>query len=81
MRIEIQAAPVKRDVVSLQLLYCPCHESKFEPKDGDQVVDGPVPRMLPALPLKLIEGKMAVAKPFTAPVALEVHNVFADRGT
>jgi rieske iron-sulfur protein len=56
-----------------QLLYCPCHESKFEPKDGAKVVDGPAPRMLPALPLKLVEGKLAVAKPFTAPVAFEVQ--------
>ncbi len=56
-----------------QLLYCPCHESKFEPKDGAKVVDGPAPRMLPALPLKLAEGKLAVAKPFTAPVAFEVQ--------
>jgi rieske iron-sulfur protein len=56
-----------------QLLYCPCHESKFEPKDGARVVDGPAPRMLPALPLKLVDGKLAVAKPFTAPVAFEVQ--------
>lgn len=56
-----------------QLLYCPCHESKFEPKDSAKVVDGPAPRMLPALPLKLVEGKLAVAKPFTAPVAFEVQ--------
>jgi Rieske Fe-S protein len=56
-----------------QLLHCPCHESKFEPKDGAKVVDGPAPRMLPALPLKLVEGKLAVAKPFTAPVGFEVQ--------
>jgi rieske iron-sulfur protein len=56
-----------------QLLYCPCHESKFEPRDGAKVVDGPAPRMLPALPLKLADGKLAVAKPFTAPVAFEVQ--------
>ena len=56
-----------------QLLYCPCHESKFEPKDGAKVVDGPAPRMLPALPLKLADGKLAVAKPFTAPVGFEVQ--------
>jgi hypothetical protein len=29
--------------------------------------------MLPALPLKLADGKLAVAKPFTAPVAFEVQ--------
>ena len=26
-----------------QLLYCPCHASKFDPKDGAKVIDGPAP--------------------------------------
>ena len=56
-----------------QLLVCPCHESRFEPKDAARVVDGPAPRMLPALPLKLANGTLVVAKPFTAPVAFEVQ--------
>jgi rieske iron-sulfur protein len=56
-----------------QLLVCPCHESRFEPKDAARVVDGPAPRMLPALPLKLTNGTLVVAKPFTAPVAFEVQ--------
>jgi len=54
-----------------QVLYCPCHASKFEPKDGGKVVDGPAPRMLPALPLKIADGKLIVAKPFTARIAFE----------
>ena len=53
------------------LLHCPCHFSKFDPKDGARVVDGPAPRTLPALPLVLIEGKLSVAKPFTARVGFE----------
>jgi rieske iron-sulfur protein len=56
-----------------ELLVCPCHESRFEPKDGAKVVDGPAPRMLPALPLKLVDGTLVVAKPFTAPVGFEVQ--------
>jgi len=56
-----------------QLLVCPCHESRFEPKDAARVVDGPAPRMLPALPLKLTNGTLVVAKPFTGPVAFEVQ--------
>jgi len=56
-----------------QLLVCPCHESRFEPKDGARVVDGPAPRNLPALPLKLMDGTLVVAKPFTASVAFEVQ--------
>jgi Rieske Fe-S protein len=54
-----------------QLLYCPCHFSKFDPKDGGRVVDGAAPRPLPALPLTLVEGKLAVAKPFTSRVGFE----------
>src|SRR5262245_51737621 len=41
-----------------QVLYCPCHFSKFDPKDGARVVDGPAPRTLPALPLKVIDGSL-----------------------
>lgn len=54
-----------------QLLYCPCHFSRFDPKDGARVIDGPAPRTLPALPLKLVDGTLAVAKPFTTRVAFE----------
>jgi rieske iron-sulfur protein len=54
-----------------QLLYCPCHSSKFDPKDGAKVVDGPAPRVLPALPLKLVDGKLAVAEPYTSRVGFE----------
>jgi rieske iron-sulfur protein len=56
-----------------QLLVCPCHESRFEPKDAARVVDGPAPRMLPALPLKRVNRTLVVSKPFTAPVAFEVQ--------
>ena len=56
-----------------QILVCPCHESRFEPKDAARVVDGPAPRMLPALPLKVTNGMLAVAKPFTTPVGFEVQ--------
>lgn len=54
-----------------QLLYCPCHDSMFDPKDGARVVDGPAPRTLPALPLKIVDGALVVAKPFTAPIGFE----------
>ncbi len=55
-----------------QLLSCSCHSSTFDPKDGARVVDGPAPRVLPALPLKLVDGKLAVAKPFTSRVGFEI---------
>jgi Rieske Fe-S protein len=53
------------------LLYCPCHASKFDPADAAKVMDGPAPRALPALPLEMVDGKLVVAKPFTARIAFE----------
>jgi len=49
----------------------PCHDSTFDPKDGGIVVDGPAPRMLPALPLKMVEKKLVVAGSFTARIYFE----------
>jgi Rieske Fe-S protein len=54
-----------------QQLSCACHSSTFDPKDAGKVVDGPAPRMLPALPLKVVDGKLVVARPFTARVGFE----------
>jgi Rieske Fe-S protein len=54
-----------------QALFCPCHASKFAPGDGAKVLDGPAPRPLPALPLKVADGKLTVAQPFTARITFE----------
>jgi Rieske Fe-S protein len=54
-----------------QQLSCACHSSTFDPKDAGTVVDGPAPRMLPALPLKIVDGKLVVARPFTARVGFD----------
>jgi Rieske Fe-S protein len=54
-----------------QQLFCSCHESIFDPRDGARVVDGPAPRALPALPLTIVDGTLVVAKPFTTPVGYE----------
>jgi rieske iron-sulfur protein len=48
-----------------QLLECPCHYSTYDPKAGAKVVSGPAPRRLPALPLKIADSRLVVAKPFT----------------
>jgi rieske iron-sulfur protein len=53
-----------------KILECSCHYSHFDPRGGGTVLDGPVPRALPALPLKLVEGKLAVAKTFTGRVGI-----------
>jgi Rieske Fe-S protein len=54
-----------------ETIYCPCHASKFEPKDGGKVLDGPAPKPLPALPLKLSESKLVVARAFTSRITFE----------
>ena len=43
---------------------CPCHESEFDPSDGARVIGGPAPWQLAALPLKVVDGKLAVAGAF-----------------
>jgi rieske iron-sulfur protein len=55
-----------------QLLYCACHSSKFDPRHGARVVEGPAPRSLPALPLRVADGNLVVAKPFSARVGFEI---------
>lgn len=54
-----------------QVVSCTCHESLFDPKDGGKVIDGPARRALPALPLKLVDGRLVVAQPFTSRVGFE----------
>jgi Rieske Fe-S protein len=54
-----------------QLLYCECHASRFDARDGARVTDGPAPRSLPALPLGTVDGRLVVAGPFTARVGFE----------
>jgi Rieske Fe-S protein len=49
-----------------QVLYCECHQSKFDPRDQARVVDGPAPRNLPALPLKVVDGRLVVGGPFSS---------------
>jgi len=43
----------------------------YDPKSGGEVVGGPSPRALPALPLKSVDGRLVVAKPFTGRVGVQ----------
>ena len=54
-----------------QILRCPCHQSEFDLALGAKVVAGPAPRPLPALPLKVSDGALVVAAPFTSRVGGE----------
>jgi rieske iron-sulfur protein len=50
------------------ILECPCHSSQYNPREAGTVMSGPAPRALPALPLKIADGKLMVAKPFISRV-------------
>jgi Rieske Fe-S protein len=50
---------------------CPCHESEFDPSDAARVVGGPAPWQLAALPLKVVDGALAVAGPFDGRVGFQ----------
>jgi rieske iron-sulfur protein len=43
---------------------CPCHFSEFDLKESARVLNGPAPRRLPALPLKVVDSAPAVAGGF-----------------
>jgi rieske iron-sulfur protein len=47
-----------------KILECPCHNSRYNPREGAAVIDGPATRGLAALPLKIVDDKLVVAKPF-----------------
>jgi len=53
-----------------QVLECSCHFSHYNPREGAAVIDGPAPRALAALPLEIVDSKLAVAKPFTGRVGI-----------
>jgi rieske iron-sulfur protein len=53
-----------------KILECSCHFSHYNPREAAAIIDGPATRALPALPLKLVDGKLAVAKPFIGRVGI-----------
>jgi len=63
-----QQCPVAEWLSELQLFQCPCHQSRFDPKQGAKVVGGPAPRPLPKLPLTVADGAVQVAGPFVGRV-------------
>ena len=44
---------------------------QFDPRNGAAVVGGPAPRRLAALPVKLVDGIVTVAAPFTGGVGAQ----------
>lgn len=48
-----EACSVSEWIPAEQCLLCPCHFSKFDVRDGGAVIEGPAPRNLPRVPLRL----------------------------
>jgi len=63
-----QACPVSMWKKDEGTLYCACHGTQYDPKDAAKVVDGPAPRRLAMLPLRIEEGVIVAAGPFTGQV-------------
>ena len=57
-------------VADQKIFECSCHYSHFNPREAAAVLDGPAPRALAALPLKIVDGNLAVAKPFIGRVGI-----------
>ena len=53
------------------VLKCPCHNSEYDPRASAQVVFGPAPRRLAALPLEITDGSLTVAAPFIGKVGAQ----------
>lgn len=59
---------VKSDVGDKEVFKCVCHNSEYDPRAGAQVVFGPAPRRLAALPLQLADASLSVAGNFIGKV-------------
>ena len=66
-----QACPVSMWKADAATLYCSCHGTQYDPRDGAKVVAGPAPRRLAMLPLKIEDGVVVAAGPFTGRVGAE----------
>lgn len=58
------ACDISEWIAEARHLLCPCHGSKFDVKDGARVMNGPAPRRLAMLPLKVSESRLMAAGSF-----------------
>jgi rieske iron-sulfur protein len=63
-----QGCPVNQWSREQDAFVCSCHGSVFDPRDNAEVLDGPAPRRLPALGLKIAAGVVVVTSGFTGRV-------------
>jgi rieske iron-sulfur protein len=66
-----QACPVNTWSDARHAFVCSCHGSIYDPKNDAEVVSGPAPRHLAALPLKSENGTLTVAAGFVGRVGIQ----------
>jgi rieske iron-sulfur protein len=62
---------VKQETGDKDVFKCVCHNSEYDPRHGAEVVFGPAPRRLAALPLAIADGSLTVAAPFVGKVGAQ----------
>ena len=62
---------VKGETSDKDIFKCVCHNSEYDPRQGAEVVFGPAPRRLAALPLAIVDGSLTVAAPFIGKVGAQ----------
>ena len=65
-----QGCPVNMWSKERNAFVCSCHGSIFDPRNAAEVIDGPAPRPLAALGLKLKDGVVTVASTFSGHVGV-----------
>jgi Rieske Fe-S protein len=62
---------VKSDIGDKEVFKCMCHNSEYDPRQGAEVVFGPAPRRLPALPVAIADGSLTIAAGFIGKVGAQ----------
>jgi rieske iron-sulfur protein len=65
-----QGCPVNMWSKERDAFVCSCHGSIFDPRNAAEVIDGPAPRSLASLGLKLKDGVVMVASTFSGRVGV-----------
>ena len=68
-----QGCPVSMWKADANTLFCSCHAAQFDPKDRARVINGPAPRRLPMLPVRIADGMLIVAGGFVGTVGGQAH--------
>jgi rieske iron-sulfur protein len=62
---------VKAEAFDKEVFKCACHNSEYDPRQSAEVVFGPAPRRLAALPLTTVDRSIAVAAMFVGKVGVQ----------